>query len=417
MFEIKPLRVLVEKQTGGGTPSRHESVFWNGDIPWASVKDFNDNELKISCTEESITEKGLQSSASNLIPSGVPLVCTRMAVGRTAITTCPMAINQDVKALFPADGVHAGYLLRLLKFIQIKADEQSIGSTVKGIRIQDYLDIPVPVAPENEQPIIDHYLEILDTNTRQTEAIIAKLQQVKKGLLHDLLTRGIDDSGQLRPPQHLAPELYKDSPLGWIPKEWKISTLTEICSDIVDCPHSTPVYQDEGVLVARTMHIKEGQFLENLASKVSEASYKKRILRLEPQEGDVIFTREAPVGEAFVIPANMKVCLGQRVMILRPKTDSLCGEFLVAQIYSGQIKDRIKMLTAGTTNPHLNVAEVRNFLMPSPALAEQKNISSRINALNLKIRLEIVRFNKLKKQKSGLMNDLLTGKVRVTSLL
>ena len=68
---------------------------------------------------------------------------------------------------------------------------------------------------------IAEILDTLDTTIRQTEAIIEKLKQVKQGLLHDLLTRGIDANGELRPPQSQAPHLYKDSPLGWIPREWE----------------------------------------------------------------------------------------------------------------------------------------------------------------------------------------------------
>ena len=129
-----------------------------------------------------------------------------------------MAINQDVKALFPASGVSAEYLLKLMQYIQPLAEGRAVGSTVKGIRIQDYLNIPVPLAPQEAQPVIAQILDTLDTAIRETEALIDKLKAVKQGLLNDLLTRGIDADGQLRPPQSEAPQLYKESPLGWIPR-------------------------------------------------------------------------------------------------------------------------------------------------------------------------------------------------------
>ena len=89
---------FVSDISGGGTPSREEPDYWNGDIPWASVKDLTSNNP--SNTAESITEEGLSSSASRLIPAGTPIVATRMAVGRTAAFTRDVAINQDLKAIF-----------------------------------------------------------------------------------------------------------------------------------------------------------------------------------------------------------------------------------------------------------------------------------------------------------------------------
>lgn len=135
MFKALPLSTLVEKQQGGGTPPRDEITFWNGDIPWASVKDFKDDQLELKTTEETITTLGLRSSNSNLIPPGIPMVCTRMAVGRCAVSLTPTAINQDVRALYPKNGINPRYLLRLIASLQGKAESLSVGSTVKGIRV------------------------------------------------------------------------------------------------------------------------------------------------------------------------------------------------------------------------------------------------------------------------------------------
>ncbi len=277
------------------------------------------------------------------------------------------------------------------------------------------IEINFPI--EHEQKGIASVLDTLDTAIHETEAIIAKLKAVKQGLLHDLLTRGIDANDELRLPRAEAPHLYKESALGWIPKEWELESISSACSDVIDCPHSTPHFQDQGVLVARTMHIKDGLFLESMASYVSERQYRERIARLEPQQGDLIFTREAPVGEAFVVPLEMKICLGQRVMLLRPKAGKLEAEYLLAQIYSGSVKDRISTLTSGTTNPHLNVSEVKEFEIPLPPFVEQQVIASRLRELDSRLGFEMREQQKLELIKSGLMDDLLTGSVRVTPLL
>lgn len=289
--------------------------------------------------------------------------------------------------------------------------------SMKNLPKSKLLALPISYPGLTEQAQIAQILDTLDTAIFETESIIAKLKAVKQGLLHDLLTRGIDANGELRPPQAEAPHLYKESPLGWIPQEWGIDSIARACSDVVDCPHSTPHYQDQGVLVARTMHIKDGIFLDSLASRVSERQYRERIARLETQPGDLIFTREAPVGEAFVVPSGMRICLGQRVMLLRPRDGLLISEYLLAQVYSGAVKDRIATLTSGTTNPHLNVSDVKEFEIPLPPFVEQQGIADRLDELESRLQAEMREHQKLELLKSGLMDDLLTGRVRVTPLL
>lgn len=343
-------------------------------------------------------------------------------IGRVArIDSLPgkATINGTMMLVRPVREIDYRFLYHVLNGAEFKKliEDKVSGSSIPHIFQRDMVTLPVSFPPMTQQAKLAEVLDTLDTAIHETEAIIAKLKAVKQGLMHDLLTRGIDANGELRPPQAEAPHLYKESALGWIPKEWEIESVAKACSDVVDCPHSTPNFEDQGVLVARTMHIKDGLFLDGLASRVSERQYRERIARLEPQAGDVIFTREAPVGEAFVIPSAMKICLGQRVMLLRPKDRRMIGEYLLAQIYSGTVKDRIAALTSGTTNPHLNVAEVKDFEIPLPPFVEQQGIAERLRGLESRLQSEARDQQKLELLKSGLMDDLLTGRVRVTPLL
>jgi type I restriction enzyme S subunit len=327
--------------------------------------------------------------------------------------------STDVLVLRPNDGVDPRFAARVFQTERVGAEAERTAAGTKMPRTswKELRSLNVFCPDLQSQERIAKVLDTLDTTIRQTEAIIEKLKQLKQGLLHDLLTRGIDANGEMRPPQSQAPHLYKNSPLGWIPREWTASSIDEACSGVVDCPHSTPNFLDDGVLVARTMHIKAGVFLERLASRVSEAEYQERIARIRPEPGDLVLTREAPVGEAFVIPAGMRICLGQRVMLLRLRVEMARGQFVLAQIYSGAVADRIEALTAGTTNPHLNVFEVRQFVLPLPPVQEQELIEQKLGALDQRLAAEGRERDKLLTMKSGLMDDLLTGRVRVDSLI
>ena len=107
---------------GGGTPDKSKAEFWNGDIPWASVKDFKSTALIV--TKDKISNVGLNSSASNLIPAGSVLIPTRMAVGKAAINSIPVAINQDIKALKPRIDIDNTYLLYLMLSLYFTACRQ-----------------------------------------------------------------------------------------------------------------------------------------------------------------------------------------------------------------------------------------------------------------------------------------------------
>lgn len=268
----------------------------------------------------------------------------------------------------------------------------------------------VPTIDVTEQQSIANILTKTDQAIANTEALIAKYTKIKTGLMQDLLTKGIDENGNIRSEQT---HEFKDSQLGRMPKEWECIQLKYLCDEIVDCPHSTPNYINQGVLVARTQNIKEGKYLIESSSYLSKKDYKERILRLEPQAGDIIFTREAPIGEAFVIPFGMKICLGQRVMLFRPNKLKLNPDFLVELIYSNKVKMMFDNIVGGTTVSHLNVKEVKDFYFTIPLVEEQIQIVKYLSENRKYIECLIAQLNKLQSLKIGLMQDLLTGKVRV----
>jgi type I restriction enzyme S subunit len=130
------LASAVSKTVGGGTPERNNPEFWNGGIPWASVKDFKEGSYNLTTTKEEISEKGLKMSASHLIPAGTPIICTRMAVGRIAQANRPVAINQDLRALYFHAHFDTNYLIWALDSIRPQIENLAVGSTVKGINIE-----------------------------------------------------------------------------------------------------------------------------------------------------------------------------------------------------------------------------------------------------------------------------------------
>ena len=327
----------------------------------------------------------------------------------------PLAINQDVKALSPAEGTSAAYLLRLLQYLQPHAEAAAVGSTVKGIRIQDYLSIAVPMAPEGEQAGISAILNTLDTTIRQTEAIIEKLKQVKQGQLHDLLTRGIDVNGELRPPQSQAPHLYKDSPLGWIPMEWQVELLDEIA--IRGSGHtpskSVSSYWNGGVqwVSLADSHRLDQIYIDTTDKEISDLGIANSSAVKHPA-GTVILSRDAGVGKSAVLASEMAV--SQHFM------DWRCGERL-ANLYLyfklQHMRPAFESIALGSTVKTIGLDYFRRLKISVPFRPEQDKAVEVMLSAESNIGRQEIELGKLRLLKSGLMDDLLTGRVRVTPLL
>lgn len=298
-------------------------------------------------------------------------------------------------------------LLYLRQYIDINFFQ---GSGLKHLQKKDFKrhEIVVPKSKDEQQRIADALTRI-DNAMERTQQLIDKYELVRCGLMQDLLTYGIDKNGIIR---NEKTHKFKDSPIGRIPEEWECVELSKAFDEIEDCPHTTPEYLSHGVLVARTFCIKDGEYLIEESSYVSEKEYYERISRLEPKPGDIIFTREAPIGEAFVIPKGMKICLGQRVMILRPKK-KLYPEYFVYQNYGDRMQSYYRGIVGGTTVNHLNVKDVKELWLSIPLDNEQQQIIFDITKSVNFVRALKNELSSLSNIKQGLLADLVTGKVRI----
>lgn len=172
--------------TGGGTPDRSNELFWGSDIPWVTVKDFKS--LEISGAKEHITAAGLASSASNLIPAGSIIVPTRMALGKAAINTTPVAINQDLKALRIKDQsiIDRDFLFRFLLSKSAYLESQGKGATVKGITLDVLREIDVPLPPKTEQQRIATILDKAESLCRKRKDAIKLMDEFLQAVFYDM---------------------------------------------------------------------------------------------------------------------------------------------------------------------------------------------------------------------------------------
>ena len=164
--------------------------------------------------------------------------------------------------------------------------------------------------------------------------------------------------------------------------------LSELCEAIVDCPHSTPAWTQAGRIVLRSQNIRNGRLDISSPSYTDELHYQARIRRAEPTEGDLVITREAPMGQVCVIPTGLKCCLGQRMVLLRPDRNRVDSRYLLYALQSNLVQHEILVNEGtGSTVSNLRIPLLEGLPIPTPSLSEQRTIAHILGTLDDKIEL------------------------------
>jgi type I restriction enzyme S subunit len=327
----------------------------------------------------------------------------------------PLVASTGFSVIRARAGVsHPGYLFHSIMSSPVtsQAVRNAIGSSYPAVNDGDVRGFQVFLPSYGEQDLIAQILDTLDTAIYETEAIIAKLKAVKQGLLHDLLTRGIAANGELRPPQSEAPHLYKQSPLGWIPKEWDYAPLVsriDFPEGQVD-PRQAP-FRD-WILVAPD-HIEPGtgRLLSWATAAEQQAISGKYVFEV----GDVIYSKIRPYLRKAVLAVATGLCSAD-MYPLRPKA-GVNPRYLLAVLLGDQFSRFSESVSMRSGFPKINRSEMSEFAMGWPLADEQARIARVLMGADAKQESAEAEHHKLQLLKSGLMDDLLTGRVRVTPLL
>jgi len=278
-------------------------------------------------------------------------------------------------------------------------------------------NIKLSLPTATEQRTIAAILDSVDEAIRQTEAVIAKLRQVKAGMLHDLLTCGLDENGELRDPiRH--PEQFKDSPLGRIPKEWEVNSFDSVCEKIQDGTHFSPTSTFGPCMYITSKNIRFG-FMELtnvgwISIKEHDAIYK----RCDVKPGDVLLTKDgANTGNAAINTIDKPFSLLSSVALIRCNEKKLHNMFLLHTLLSPLFQKNINDSMSGNAITRLTLNKIKEFQFAVPPLQEQYLISKSLAEIQGKIDDEARLSGKLIIIKHGLMRDLLTGTIRVPANL
>ena len=386
----------------GGTPSTLNPDYWNGKIPWmrsAWIKG-----RYVNSGEKYITEDGMNDSAANLVPKGSLLVATRVSLGNITINNIDMAISQDLTGVVIDKSTADKEFLywALLQFSNITKGFGQ-GTAILGILREDLEHLKVALPPLSEQQKIASILSNVDSLIQQTQKIIEQTRRLRKGLMQGLLTKGI---GHAR---------FKTVNLGErflnveIPESWSLETFGNILT------------------------------LRDNPIEIEDSRKYTRIIVKRRHES--IVQRDVVYGRDILTKNQYKACAGEFIVSRRQIIHNACG--IVPMEFDGVVVSNEYSLFSGSDKLDINyfdwfsqtnlfhktiivtthgvtiekyvflLDEWMNLKMPLPSIEEQKRMAAILSAVENKLTVEDNYKHYLKSLKKGLMQKLLTGRIRV----
>lgn len=347
--------------------------------------------------------------------AGSVLISVRAPVGTMNFADQDYCIGRGLAAIYPKNGKSNRVFIKYavennLDFLY----RRSQGSTFLAVSSADIKGIPLPNFTLIHQQKIATILTAIDTAIEKTEALIEKYRQIKAGLMHDLFTRGVLPNGQLRPSFEQAPELYKETKIGWIPNEWQVERIGELFD--IQLGKMLSQKSKTGKYSAYYLGNKNVQWgnvdINNLESMDFLPNEREKF---SLKKDDLLVCEGGDVGRTSIWKMEIDNCYYQKaVHRLRPKLEVISPKFMFYFMWYTKSSGGFSDFTSQTSIAHLTqekLSKVPTFL---PTKDEQLLLVKKLDSIESLLTAEENKLNKFRSAKLGLMQDLLTGKVPVT---
>ena len=396
-WEVKELEKFSNIIMGMSPPSESYNKNQEGLPFYQGVTDFGENypNTTIWCSDpKKIAEKDQI------------LFSVRAPVGETNITKEQSCLGRGVCSINPLEN-ELMYCYFLISYFKKQFVVYAQGTTYDAINRNEIVGTRLPfTSNKKEQQKIASILSNVDSLIDSTSKIIENSKSLKTGLMQKLLTKGIGHSKFKK--VRLFPRYNEET----IPEDWNVDRLDNLIR-IMDYRGRTPLFSESGITHLRSNNIRDGQINFKDITFVSEKTYEEYMTRGIPQEDDVLFTTEGPLGEVALVPKNFKFSLAQRIIVLRPKS-KIIPKFLKYLLLDRKVRTRYEGLATGTTLGGIASKWFTKLFLPYPKdISEQQQIASILINIDAQIDSQTQYKDKLERLKKSLMQKLLTGEVRV----
>lgn len=407
----------------------HDSPkYYDNGIPFITSKNLSERGVNFEDISYISEQDHKKFSARSNVENGDILFGMIGTVGKPVIVNVDFEFSIKNVALLKfqkSDKLLNQFALNVLKssIIEEQFSRKSDGGVQSFVSLSTIRKLEFPVPPLPQQQKIAKILSTCDEVLEKTEAAIAKYQAIKQGMMHDLFTRGIDmETGKLRQKYEDAPELYQESELGWIPKEWEISNFEEATEIITDFTANGSFeslrvnvkyyYERNYGRLIRLTDLRQG--LENDGVYVDKSGF-EYLKKSELQENDIMLANVGEyTGYACLMPkVNYPATIAPNMFLVRCDNSLFDSKFMYYYMTYKAFTNQVDNVSASSATKLLNKTNFRAMNILKPSKKEQCLISKKLSTLDRKIESEQASLFKCKKIKAGLMQDLLSGKVEV----
>lgn len=332
----------------GKTPARKNPEYWGKGHPWLSIRDMNQGRF-LSATAEQITDLAVRETSPRLCEPGTVLFSFKLSIGKVGIAQIPLYTNEAIAAFVPLEAktLLNEYLFHALQYFgsNLEGQRAVMGQTLNKASLSQ---ITIPLPPLDEQRRIAAILDEVNRIQALVSGWEALVRQFEESIF-----RGFAQNAPTSP-------------------------LEDLSVAVIDCPHSTPKWAEEGEICLWTGNLAVGSLKWDKRRYVSSKTFEERTKRAELVEGDIVLSREGTVGIAAKIPAGLRACMGQRLVQVRPDLEKTSSNWLLQSILYSLDPNRIGMLMVGATSKHLNVKDLRKLKVPVLGPAELSRFETQI---------------------------------------
>ena len=393
----------VAEVVGGSTPSRTQSEYWGGDIPWVVPSELTELAGRyLQDSRESITVDGLESAGLRILPVGSVLLTTRATIGLAAINTLPITTNQGFQSLVGKNGTDSLWLYYCISSKRRELEQRGAGSTFREVSRDAVRTLPILLPPLAEQRTIAAVLDSIDEAIERADEVIAATERLRDALLRELLARGL-------PGQHSE---WKEVPgLGTIPASWEAVCLGDIAEVIGgSTPSRTqPKFWGGEIPWVVPSEVTElvGRELRSSRESITDEGLRAAGLRVLPARS-VLLTTRATIGATAIASLPVTTNQGFQSLVGKNGIDSLWLYYCVSS------KSRELMRRgAGSTFREVSRDAVRNIPVFLPPLLEQRAIAAVLDSVDAAIERAREERCDLRSLQASTSEALLSGRMRV----
>ena len=398
----------------GSTPSTQNDKYWNGDIVWLVPSDLtalSDSTNFIFDSDSKITTEGLRSCSTHMLPIGTLCISSRATLGEAVVAGVELCTNQGFINLITSHEYDALYLLYWVKQNEKYISRFAAGTTFLEIGRRTFRNIKLALPKLPEQKAIATILSIVDESIKATENSILSAERLKKSLMQNLLTGKLKPDGTWRSED----DFYIDEKFRIIPKGWQLNRVKDLTNRVTDGEHLSPDFQTSGSYLLSAEDVHDDGISLAKAKFVKYKDCLKFRNRCDPDFGDVlIVSRGASIGRTCKVNLDIEFCLMGSVILIKPKNELLIGGYLAQYFKSHTAWVELQKLSGTTAQQAIYLTHINKVKLIYPSdLKEQLNITKALESFDVDIASKKSKIQTLGNLKKSLMQNLLTGKVRV----